>query len=221
MKTLIIIPAYNESESLPLVIKNILSLNLSDTDILVVDDGSSDKTFLLAKNLGVKVLRHCLNRGQGASLKTGIDFCLKNDYQIAVFFDADGQMDHLEIPLLLKNLNADCQVVLGSRRLGQTINMPIMRKLVKYLALIFTRLTTGLKLTDTHNGFQAWSVEALKKIELHQDGYAHASQLLQQIAKNRLKYCEVPVTIKYTDYSRRRGQSLWGAIKILWDLLIK
>jgi len=221
MKTLIIIPAYNESESLPLVIKNILSLNLSDTDILVVDDGSSDKTFLLAKNLGVKVLRHCLNRGQGASLKTGIDFCLKNDYQIAVFFDADGQMDHLEIPLLLKNLNADCQVVLGSRRLGQTINMPIMRKLVKYLALIFTRLTTGLKLTDTHNGFQAWSVEALKKIELYQDGYAHASQLLQQIAKNRLKYCEVPVTIKYTDYSRRRGQSLWGAIKILWDLLIK
>ncbi len=221
MKTLIIIPAYNESESLPLVIKNILSLNLSDTDILVVDDGSSDKTFLFAKNLGVKVLRHCLNRGQGASLKTGIDFCLKNDYQIAVFFDADGQMDHLEIPLLLKNLNADCQVVLGSRRLGQTINMPIMRKLVKYLALIFTRLTTGLKLTDTHNGFQAWSVEALKKIELYQDGYAHASQLLQQIAKNRLKYCEVPVTIKYTDYSRRRGQSLWGAIKILWDLLIK
>lgn len=221
MKTLIIIPAYNESESLPLVIKNILSLNLPDTDILVVDDGSSDKTFLLAKNLGVKVLRHCLNRGQGASLKTGIDFCLKNDYQIAVFFDADGQMDHLEIPLLLKNLNADCQVVLGSRRLGQTINMPIMRKLVKYLALIFTRLTTGLKLTDTHNGFQAWSVEALKKIELYQDSYAHASQLLQQIAKNRLKYCEVPVTIKYTDYSRRRGQSLWGAIKILWDLLIK
>ena len=221
MKTLIIIPAYNESESLPLVIKNILSLNLPDTDILVVDDGSSDKTFLLAKNFGVKVLRHCLNRGQGASLKTGIDFCLKHDYQVAVFFDADGQMDHQEIPLLVKNLSSDCQVVLGSRRLGQTINMPKARRLVKYLALIFTRLTTGLKLTDTHNGFQAWNTEALKKIELYQDGYAHASQLLQQIAKHRLKYCEFPVTIKYTDYSRRRGQSLWGAIKILWDLLIK
>jgi len=99
--------------------------------------------------------------------------------------------------------------------------MPIARRFVKYLALIFTRLTTGLKLTDTHNGFQAWHSDALKKIELYQDGYAHASQLLQQIAKHRLRYCEFPVTIKYTDYSKRRGQSLWSALKILWDLLIK
>jgi len=221
MKNLIIIPAYNESESLPSVIKNIFSLNLPDTDILVVDDGSSDQTFDLAKNLGVKVLRHCINRGQGASLKTGIDFCLKNNYDKVVFFDADGQMDHQEIPLLLEKLNSDCQVVLGSRRLGKVINMPIARRFVKYLALIFTHLTTGLKLTDTHNGFQAWHSDALKKIELYQDGYAHASQLLQQIAKHRLRYCEFPVTIKYTDYSKRRGQSLWSALKILWDLLIK
>lgn len=221
MKTAVLIPAYNEALIVAQVIDNIKSQLKSPADIVVVDDGSSDNTFSVAKSAGVIVLRHSINRGQGAAIKTGISFLLKQGYDRVVFFDADGQMEATEITLLLDKLNEGYDVVLGSRNLGKVIGMPTVTKIIKKLALIFTRISTGLKITDTHNGFQAWTAGALKKIKLNQDRYAYASQLEREIGRAKLKYVEVPVTINYTDYSKKKGQSLWNAFVILWDLLIK
>lgn len=219
MKTIIVIPAYNEASKINGVVAAVKASGL--WDVLVVDDGSGDGTAVQAKAAGATVLRHQINRGQGAALKTGIKFASRSGYETAVFFDADGQMAPAEIPLLLKKLNEGYDVVLGSRNLGRTVNMPIIRKIVKKIALQFTRFSTGLKITDTHIGFQAWTLDALKKINLDQDRMAHASQILSEIAKNRLKYAEVPVTIRYDAYSVKKGQNSSGAFKILWDLLIK
>lgn len=219
MPTIIIIPAYNEATKIGDVVRGVK--NAGNWDVLAVDDGSSDATATNAKSAGAVVLRHKLNRGQGAALKTGIEFASRSGYDTAVFFDADGQMKPEEIELLLDKLAEGHDAVLGSRNLGRTIAMPLLKKAIKKIALAFTRLTTGLMVTDTHIGFQAWKVSALRKITLDQDRMAHASQILHEIASKKLKYAEVPVTIRYDDYSLRKGQTNWGMFRILWDLMIK
>lgn len=219
MKILIIIPAYNEAKKIEQVVAEIKN---QDYDVLVVDDGSSDDTAKMAEQAGAVVLSHQLNRGQGASLKTGIKYALKKGYDTVVFFDADDQMDAKEIKMLItKQKETGVEVVLGSRFLGRAINIPFIKKIVLKTALFGTRLMTGLKITDVHNGFQLWTRDALKKIELKQDKQAYASELLDQISKKKLLYCEAPVTITYTNYSKGKGQKISNAFNILWDLVVK
>lgn len=221
MNILVIIPAYNESEKIGEVINGLKNKANLPLDILVVNDGSQDKTARIAQESGAMVVNHLINRGQGAALKTGIEFALRKKYQTVVFFDADGQMNPSEVYNLNLKLNEGYDVVLGSRNLGKAIDMPLITKIIKKIALIFTRLTTGLKVTDTHNGFQVWRLTALSQIKLDQDRMAHASQILNEISRLRLKYCEIPVTITYTSYSIKKGQKFWHSLNILWDLLIK
>jgi len=218
MEILVIIPAKDEQEKIVEVVREIIQVGWP---VLVVDDGSIDDTASRAKAAGAAVVRHPLNRGQGAALKTGIDYALANDFDQVVFFDADGQMMATEIAKVVLPLAEGYEVVLGSRFLGQAKAIPWLKLLTLKMALGFTRLNTGLKLSDTHNGFQAWQVSVLKKINLTQDRQAYASQLLQEISRHKLKYKEVPVTIVYTDYSKRKGQSVFNAFNILWDLIIK
>lgn len=219
MKTLVLIPAYNEGEKIGEVVADVKSKGY---DVLVVDDGSVDQTVNVATNNGARVLCHKINRGQGAAILTGISYAKNHSYDIVVFFDADGQMRSNEINQVIQPIiNQEVDVVLGSRFLGQAKNIPLAKLVVLRLAILFTRLTTGLKLTDTHNGFQAWSVVALDKINLTQDRQAYASELLQEISEHKIKYKEVPVTIEYTDYSKRKGQSIFNAINIVFNLLIK
>jgi len=222
MTTLILIPAYKEGKQIFKVISDIKTKVKISFEVLVIDDGSGDNTGFEAKRAGAKVLRHSINRGQGASLKTGVSFAIDHpNYDKVVFFDADGQMSAEEIPLLCQALDDGYDVALGSRFLGRVIDMPPIKRLTLKLALIFTRLTSGLRLTDTHNGFQAWKVEALKKINLTQDRMAYASQIINEVSRCQLKFKEVPVTIRYTEYSKAKGQSIGNSIKILWDLFIK
>jgi glycosyltransferase involved in cell wall biosynthesis len=219
MKTLILIPAYNEGSAIVDVVNKVVS---SGREVLVVDDGSTDNTPELAKNSGAVVLKHKINRGQGAAILTGVEYARKHHYEIVVFFDADGQMQVSEIDKVASPVVAGkCLVSLGSRFLGRADNIPISKLITLKLALLFTRLTTGLKLSDTHNGFQAWHMSALDSINLTQDRQAYASELLQEISEHEIKYQEVPVTITYTSYSKSKGQSIFNAFNILWDLIIK
>lgn len=219
MKTLVVIPAKNEATKIEVVVREVKAQGF---DVVVVDDGSRDDTVAIARNAGAEVLCHIINRGQGASIKTGINFGLDEGYEVIVFFDADGQMKASEINNILEPvLSGAYDVALGSRNLGSAINMPFFTRIMKKLALVFTRITSGLKLTDTHNGFQAWSAKALKQINLIQDRYAYASEVLHEISRLKLRYKEVPVTIFYTDYSKSKGQSIFNAFNIVWDLIFK
>ena len=219
MKTLVLIPAYNEAEKIAEIIKNIKAHGF---DVLVVDDGSTDQTAYISKISGAKVLSHRINRGQGAAILTGLEYAQNKNYEIVVFFDADGQMKTTEIKNIIEPLqNDNCDVVLGSRFLGEAQNMPLVKLLTLKLALIFTKITTGLKFSDTHNGFQAWKMSAIDKINLTQDRQAYASELLQEISEHKIKYQEIPVTINYTAYSKGKGQSIFNAFNIIFNLLIK
>ena len=223
MKTVVIIPAYNEGRMIAKVVEEVRKVT---PHVFVVDDGSADETAKAAVAAGAVVFRHVINRGQGAALRTGLEAALRAGAETLVTFDADGQMAASDIAALTAPLAAQlCDVVLGSRFLASAdsrpdTNMPLVRRWTLKAALFFTRLTTGLKLTDTHNGLRAFSREAAVKLNLHCDRMAHASEILEEISQHGLRYREIPVTIKYTEYSMAKGQKISGAVRIIKDLLI-
>ncbi|MEL6895806.1 MAG: glycosyltransferase family 2 protein, partial [Planctomycetota bacterium] len=154
------------------------------------------------------------------ALQTGIDFALSRGAQMMVTFDADGQHMASEIPSLAAPILAgDADVVLGSRFLGETIDMPRRRRWLLKFAILFTRLTNGLKLTDVHNGFRCLSADAARRIRIRQPRMAHASEILDQIARLGLRYQEVPVTIRYSQETLEKGQRTSDALRIGSDLL--
>jgi glycosyltransferase involved in cell wall biosynthesis len=212
----LIIPAYNEAAVIGRVVVDLARLGHT---IVVVDDGSTDETGSKASAAGAIVVTHPINLGQGAALQTGIQYALRNGADYIVTFDADGQHRAADIDGLIAALmmnNAD--FALGSRFLGGTVAMPLSRRLLLMAATWFTRVATGLNVSDTHNGLRAMTRRGASRIKLRQNRMAHASELLDEIACSGLRYVEVPVTIEYSRYSLAKGQRLTNSLRILVDL---
>lgn len=252
MNIFFVIPAFNEEKSIVNVIRDLKNNNYNN--IIVVDDGSKDKTYELASNEKVIVLRHIINRGQGAALKTGICYALRNYADVIVTFDADGQHDVNDIKRLIDPiLSKRADVTLGSRFLDITedlnnntnnkssaiskrhsnstktnvfcykshcINVPFFRKIFLKGGAFLIWLMYGIKLTDSHNGLRALSRNAAELIDIKSDGMAHASEILEQIKKKNLSFIEIPVNIKYTEYSLSHGQKTLDAFKIFYRMII-
>lgn len=214
----VVIPAYNEERKIGEVVRAVLA---HAPKVVVVDDGSADRTFEAASSLPVDVLRHRLNRGQGAALATGIEYALRRGAGIIVTFDADGQHDPAEIASLIKPIvEGKAQVALGSRFLGPGQPIPWVRRLVLKAGILFTRVLSRIDVSDTHNGFRALSAAAARSIEITQDRMAHASEIIDQIARKKIPFVEVPVTICYSDYSRQKGQSSLNAVRIALRMIL-
>ncbi len=191
-------------------------------NLVVVNDGSNDRTRDRAATAGASVVSHPINLGQGAALKTGIDYALSQGADILVTFDADGQHRVSDIPTLLAALARErADFALGSRFLGQSPDMPPVRRLLLSGATLFTTLTTGLRLTDTHNGLRAFTRRGAAALRLRQNRMAHASEILADIADSGLGYVEVPVTVDYTAYSLAKGQRASDFVMILLDLFAR
>jgi len=213
MKIYIIIPCLNESENIVKVITSVKEYG----EIIVVDDGSTDNSFDLSKNQGVVVLKHFLNRGQGAALETGMKYALKHGADLVIHFDSDNQHKAEEIPKLIQPLlEYKADIVLGSRFLNSNDQTPIIKKyFILKPAILIQNILLGMKLTDAHNGFRAMNRKALAKIRLKQDGMAHASEIVNLIKEHDLRYVEIPVTVSYNEF----GQGFKEGFKILRDLL--
>jgi glycosyltransferase involved in cell wall biosynthesis len=184
-----------------------------------VDDGSADATASAALAAGAVVLSHAVNAGQGAALQTGIDYALARGAAYVATFDADGQHQVEDLVTMLAALQVGTHdIALGSRFLGHAEGLPFVRRCVLKAAVRFTNLTTGLRLTDAHNGLRVMTAAAARRLHIHQDGMAHASELIEQVGRLGLRYVEVPVTISYSDYSKAKGQRLSNSFLILRDL---
>lgn len=219
-RVFIVIPAYNESKIIGSVLSDLK--NAGWTNIVVVDDCSRDNTYGVVREHDVFLLHHVINRGQGAALKTGIDFALHRGAQIIVTFDADGQHCAEEINHIIKPIiNGRADVALGSRFLGTTSNTPFIKVVMLRIGIIFTWVFSGVLLTDTHNGFRAFSRRAAMKLEIRQDRMEHASEIIDEIYKKRIKFVEVPVTIRYTEYSIKHGQNPFNSVAIALRLIIR
>jgi glycosyltransferase involved in cell wall biosynthesis len=215
----VVVPAYNEALVVGVVVAGI---KREGYRVVVVDDGSVDATASQAAEAGAVVVRHPFNLGQGASIQTGLAYALAEDADILVVFDADGQHRAADIAVLIDALATHgADFALGSRHLGEAVNQPAARRAVLKAATWFTRVTTGLDVTDTHNGLRAMTRRGAQRIHLRQNRMAHASEILHQIADSGLKYVEAPVTIEYSAYSLAKGQTFGDALMILTDLFAR
>lgn len=213
----IVVPCFDEGARLAGVLHQLGRLECS---IVVVDDGSLMPVADLGAIPRAHLLRHCVNLGQGAALQTGIDFALAHGADYVVTFDSDGQHRASDIPAMLAPLRAGrSMVTLGTRFAagGQAIGIPRTRAVLLKIALAFTRRTTGLRITDTHNGLRAFTREAALRLRITQNRMAHASQILSEIARLQLTYEEVPVTIQYDEASLAKGQRMSNAFNIMWE----
>lgn len=214
----IVVPAFNEGA---VVRETILKLKQHFSNIVLVDDSSFDNTAEEALAGGAHVCTHPINLGQGAALQTGIDYALRQGASYIVTYDADGQHSVEDANAMLNRISSgDVDVVLGSRFLGSTIGMPISKRALLKIAVFYTKMTSGLKVSDTHNGLRCLNRLAAQKIKIRHNRMAHASEILNDIGSLRLRYVEVPCTITYTEYSRAKGQRMTGAFAILADLVL-
>jgi polyprenyl-phospho-N-acetylgalactosaminyl synthase len=220
LRIYIIIPAFNESSELAGVLDSLLSLNYR---IILVDDGSTDDTAKIAAAFPVLLIRHELNLGQGAALETGMEAAKRLQADFVIHFDADGQHGASDIEQLLTPLrNGNADIVFGSRFLEKKASgLSLSRKIVLKMARWINYMITGILLTDAHNGLRALNKKALQVIHFRQLGMAHASEILYQVRRQSLRYLEVPVHIRYTDYSKQKGQGILNSVNILFHLLFK
>ncbi|MFH1233556.1 MAG: glycosyltransferase family 2 protein [Patescibacteria group bacterium] len=218
MKITCIIPAYNEAENIVAVINSVKPLV---DEVVVVDDCSKDNTFLLAKQQGVVALKHLINLGQGATLKTGTKYAVRDNADIIVHFDADGQFLAKDIKTVIKPLVAgQADIVFGSRFINKqeySVVMPAMKKyLLMPLAKLVNKLLFNINLTDPQSGFRAMTRQTAMTINWQQDRMAHCSEILCQAIKHNLRIKEVSIDIIYHHF----GQRFFGGVRILIDLFL-
>lgn len=215
--TWVIVPAYNEAE---VIRGTILGLREFFSEVILVDDGSSDATATEARAAGAYVVRHLRNLGQGAALSTGLRFALeRRSARTFVTFDADGQHRPEDALRMVQILEAsECSVVFGTRfGAGSDAEIPAMRRIVLQVARRLVNKSSGLHLSDAHNGLRVFDRRAAELMTFRQRGMAHATEIAQIVGRHGLTHCETPVTIDYTNYSRQKGQPMVNAVNILFD----
>jgi glycosyltransferase involved in cell wall biosynthesis len=214
-----VVPMHNEAQIIGQVVAE---LRTAFPLVVCVDDGSKDDSAAAARAAGASVVSHPTNLGQGAALETGIRFALSlPETEYVVTFDADGQHDVGDARAMVQRAEqGGLQVVLGSRFLTSADHVPFARRLLLRGAVRFTRHTTGLALTDAHNGLRVLRRDAAEAIRLRLHGMSHASEVLTLLARGGFSVEEHPVTIRYTDYSRAKGQKSYNALNILFELAV-
>ncbi|MEA2088442.1 MAG: glycosyltransferase family 2 protein [Patescibacteria group bacterium] len=218
MNIFIIIPAFNEEKNIGAVINDIRN-KIPNSNIIVVDDCSNDNTVHIVENQNVIILKHIINRGQGAALQTGNEYAIQKNADIIVHFDGDGQHLAKDIKKIIQPIIDDtADVVLGSRFLSVKNRVPMTKKFfILKPALFFNFIFTGLRLSDVHNGLRAMSRKAALKIKIMQDKMAHNTEIISEIKRKRLRHKEISVDIVYNEY----GQNFFDGLKIIKDLIFK
>ncbi|WP_194914760.1 glycosyltransferase family 2 protein [Catenulispora rubra] len=215
----IVIPVYNEGTVIGGVVEE---TRKTFPNIVCVDDGSRDESAEQALAAGAHLVRHPVNLGQGAALQTGIRYALSQGAEYVITFDADGQHrveDALTMVRVAKSGEAD--VVLGSRFLTGTEEVPMIKRVVLRTVVTLSRTSRKLKLTDAHNGLRVLNRKAATQLRITMNGMAHASEIVAFLASSGLRVKEVPVIVIYTDYSKSKGQSLINGVNILFDLSVR
>lgn len=217
MNIFCIIPAFNEAANIGSVLDDLLGKSVK---IVIVDDGSADNTFDIARKHGVTVLRHVINRGQGAALRTGTEYAISKDADIILHFDADGQFQVDDIPRMVEPIISGCaDMVFGSRFLSGADNseMPWSKKtMIMPLARFINKFFFGIKLTDPQSGFRAMNSLAARSIVWKQDKMAHCSEIIYLAHKAGIRIKEVPINVAYREY----GQNWRGGLSIIKDMVL-
>lgn len=205
-----IIPAHNEEGSISRIIKK--TKNYVD-NVVVVDDGSGDKTKFLAEKEGAVVLSHIVNLGKGAALKTGCDYAVKKGAQYIISLDADAQHNPEDIPRFVEKLSK-YDIVFSYRKLSS--KMPLVLRFGNWFISNVVKMLYGIKLRDTQSGFRAFSSNAYRKIRWNAPDYSMESEMISKAGKQRLKYVQIPIETIYSD--RYKGTTIIDGMKIVINM---
>ena len=217
-KITVIIPAYNEEKTIQRVIREVKNYI---ENIIVIDDGSIDNTFEMAKSEGAIVYHHMINRGLGGALSTGIQAALLYKTDIFLTFDADGQHKAEDIPKMIKPIIENhADIVIGSRLLNLSENMPRIRKLANHVANMVTYILFGIKTTDSQSGLRCFNKKTAQLISIKTNSMEVSSEIIKEIKVHNLKLVEVPIQAIYTDYSLSKGQNFVLGFKTFIKLII-
>lgn len=218
--TWVIVPVHNEAGVIAEVVDGLIA---TFPNVVCVDDGSGDGSAEIVRGTAAHLVRHPVNLGQGAALQTGIEYALRRaGSRYFVTFDADGQHrveDAERLLALAREPGVD--VVLGSRFLGGEDRVPLAKRLVLRTAAALSPATRKLALTDAHNGLRVFGRPAAADLNISMNGMAHASEIVATLARSGRRVREAPVSIRYTDYSKAKGQSLLNGVNILFDLSVR
>jgi polyprenyl-phospho-N-acetylgalactosaminyl synthase len=214
----LVVPLYNEAAVIGDVVT---AARTRFPHVVCVDDGSSDGSAAAAEAAGAVVVHHPFNLGQGAALQTGMRYVLEQtDAEYLVTFDADGQHQVDDAAAMVELARRDdLAVVFGSRFLDERTRPGLLKRLVLRTAVWVTNQSTGLRLTDAHNGLRVIRRDAASRLDLQQNRMAHATEIVLNLGRTGLPWAEYPVHVLYTDYSKGKGQSLLNSVNILVDLV--
>jgi len=205
-----VIPAYNEEKNIGSIVKK---AKKHAGKVIVVDDGSKDKTKQFGEKAGAVVLRHMVNLGKGAALKTGCDFAVKNGAEFIVSLDADAQHNPDDIPRFIEKLKK-YEIVFSYRKPSR--KMPLVLRFGNWFISSVASLLYNVKLHDTQSGFRAFSKEAYKKIRWNASDYSMESEMISRAGKQNLKYVQIPIETIYAD--RYKGTTVIDGIKIVVNM---
>jgi len=208
----VVIPAYNEQKNISEVIGKTKG---HVSNLVVVDDGSVDQTFETAKGLGVIALKHVVNLGKGAALKTGCDYAIKAGAKKIVVIDSDGQHDPKEFPKFVKKLD-HAEIVFGIRSFNS--KMPFVLKMGNRFINSVTKMLYGIQIKDTQCGYRAFTAGAYRKIRWKSSDYSMESEMIANVGKKQLKYDVVDIETIYSDIYK--GTTVFDGLKIVANMIL-
>ena len=175
-----VIPAYNEEKALTLLLKKIKNYHL---DVILIDDGSADKTAAAAKSQDAYLIRHPLNRGKGSALRDGFQFALEKDYDLIITLDADGQHNPAEIPSFINKISESNAAIIAGNRLHFPKGMPLYRLFINKLFSKITSMVSKQNIPDAACGYRIIKKEVLRSISLNSNGFDIDFEILIKSAK--------------------------------------
>ncbi len=218
MKVVAVVPAYNEERTVGLVVRSLLPCV---HEVIVVDDGSADRTARVAREAGARVFGHMLNRGLGAAIGTGLEAALRAGADALVTFDADGQHDASDIGRLVAPIVAgEADVAIGVRTMDRRL-MPLSRRTANWIGNALTFALFGKWVRDSQSGLRAFSRDAAAELEIRCDRMEVSSEIVKEIRRHGWRLAEVPIRPVYTDYSMSKGQGFLVGLKTAGKLLLR
>jgi len=214
----IVIPAYNEEKRVGSVVKDARAF--ADC-VIVVDDGSTDKTGDVAAAAGATVIRHPQNAGAGAATMTGIEVARLQGATTLITLDADGQHDPKDIPKLLQPIKDGAADIVFANRFGQKNKIPAIRRVFNAIGNIVTFVATGIWAADSQCGFKVFGPKALKQVDLRMRGFEFCTEIVREAAIHRWRIAEIPTKVLYSEYTMAKGQSFGSGVRTALKILLR
>jgi len=216
MKVIVVIPAWNEERTIGEVVRSVVN----QAKVVVVDDGSGDRTAKRASEAGALVIRHAANRGLGAALGTGIAAALRLGAEAIATMDADGQHSAEDLPAMFDPVLAGrAELVIGTRFSGKG-HMPLIRRLANRVGNLVTKIFFGIRVSDSQSGFRAFSQRAARELIIRTDGMEVSSEIMAEAREKKWRLIETPIRAVYTSYSLSKGQGFFLGMRTLARLTI-